>query len=266
MARPRQRGVVSVPVQGVVSHVKALAVHPEVVGPHARLGVVWAFFTLAALFGGAVWLALWLAPVAGVAAVQAAASWRRRSRSPAALLAGVGAALITLAAAAGPLVTAVAVTAVGVAAFANALVPGGRYSDPALTLAIAGALGLAGAAPVLVRGEGLIPALVLLTFAGVHDASSYVVGTGAATDWEGPAAGVASIAAVTLAVAAVFVPPFRGATRWALGALAAVLAPLGPYVGSALLGDRRARVPALRRLDSLLLLGPLWALAAAALL
>jgi hypothetical protein len=29
-----------------------------------------------------------------------------------------------------------------------------------------------------------------------------------------------------------------------------------------LLGDRRARVPALRRLDSLLVLGPLWTLLA----
>jgi hypothetical protein len=267
VARPRQRAVVGVSVpQGLVAHLKALAVQPEVVGPHARLGLVWAAVTLVALFAGPVWLAVWLAPVAGVAAIQAAASWRRRSRSPAAVLAGVGAALITLAAAAGPLVAAVAVTAVGVAAFANALVPGGRHSDPALTLAITGALGLAGAAPVLVRGDGLIPALVLLTFASVHDAGAYVVGSGAATAWEGPAAGMASIGAVTLAVAAVFVPPFRGASPWLLGALAAGLAALGPYLGSALLGDRRARVPALRRMDSLLLLGPLWALAAAALI
>ncbi|MDP9070612.1 MAG: hypothetical protein M3N68_04890, partial [Actinomycetota bacterium] len=190
-------------------------------------------------------------------------SWRRRSRRPAALLAGAGAGLITVAGAGGPVATAVVVTLVGLAAFGNALVPGGRHTDPALTLAIAGALGLAGAAPVLLRGDGLIPALVLLAFASVHDASAYVVGSGATTAWEGPAAGIASIGAVTLAVAAVFVPPFPAAAPWLLGALAAVLAPLGPYLGCALLGDRRRRVPALRRLDSLLLLGPLWALAAA---
>jgi hypothetical protein len=227
---------------------------------------VWAVCTYAALLAGPVWLAVWLAPVSGVAAIQAAASWRRRPRAPAALLAGTGAAVITLAAAGGPLVAGVALTAVALATVANALVPGGRHADPALTLAIAGALGLASGALVLLRGDGLLPALVLLTFASVHDASAYVVGSGAATPWEGPGAGAASIGAVTLAVAAVFVPPFRGAAPWLLGLAAAVLAPLGPYLGCALLGDRRARVPALRRLDSLLLLGPLWALAAVLLL
>ena len=46
----------------------------------------------------------------------------------------------------------------------------------------------------------------------------------------------------------------------------AVLAPFGPVAGSALLGDRTAHAPALRRLDSLLILGPIWAWSAAALL
>jgi hypothetical protein len=41
---------------------------------------------------------------------------------------------------------------------------------------------------------------------------------------------------------------------------------LGPLAGSALLGDRDASAPALRRLDSLFLLGPIWAWSAAALL
>ena len=252
--------------EGVLGQLKGLAVHPEVVGPHARLGVIWAVLAFTAVLAGPLWVAVLLAPVAGVAATQAAASWRRRPRRPAPLLAGTGAALVTLAAAGGPLVVAVVLTLVAVAVVGNAMVPGGRHADPVLTLAIAGAVGLACCALVLLRRDGVIPALVLLAFASVHDASAYVVGSGAATPWEGPAAGAASIGAVTLAVAAVFVPPFRGATPWLLGLLAAVLAPLGPYVGSALLGERRARVPALRRLDSLLLLGPLWALAAAQLL
>ena len=37
-------------------------------------------------------------------------------------------------------------------------------------------------------------------------------------------------------------------------------------IGRGLLGDAAARVPAVRRLDSLLLVGPAWALAAYALL
>jgi hypothetical protein len=96
----------------------------------------------------------------------------------------------------------------------------------------------------------------------VYDASAYLVGTGAASPWEGPAAGAAFILAITLAVAAVFVPPFRGVTPWVFGFLAAVLAPLGPYAGSALLPEPKSRAPGLRRLDSLLVLGPVWAVLA----
>src|SRR5436190_23091830 len=101
--------------------------------------------------------------------------------------------------------------------------------------------------------------MTLLALAAVYDAAAYVVGAGAAGAWEGPAAGVAAIGAVTLAVAAVLVPPFRGASPWALGAAAAVLAPLGPYWATAMLGETSANAPALRRVDSLLFLAPVWA-------
>ncbi|MGH9178090.1 MAG: hypothetical protein ACRD0N_06005, partial [Acidimicrobiales bacterium] len=149
---------------------------------------------------------------------------------------------------------------------AGSLAGGPQHADPRLTLLIAATSGLAGAAPVLLLESGLVPVFVLLALVSVHDASVYVVGTGANNAWEGTAAGVASMAAVTLAVAAVLVPPFRGASPWVLGALAAVLVPLGPYLGSALLGDRRLRVPALRRLDSMLVVAPVWCLVAALIL
>ena len=111
-----------------------------------------------------------------------------------------------------------------------------------------------------------MPTLVLLTLVGVYDASAYVVGAGATNLWEGPAAGIAFMAAVTLAVAAVFVPPFTGASPWLLGLVAAVCAPIGPIVASLLLGDRARPAQALRRLDSLLVLGPVWSAAALVLL
>ena len=57
-----------------------------------------------------------------------------------------------------------------------------------------------------------------------------------------------------------------GAEMLVLGGVAATLAPLGPAVAGRLLGERHAPVPALRRLDSLLLLAPAWAIAAAVLL
>jgi len=109
-------------------------------------------------------------------------------------------------------------------------------------------------------------ALYLLACAALYDAGAYLVGTGASSAWEGPAAGVAALVPLTLLAALAFVPPFEGASPLLLGALAAVLAPFGPVAGSALLGDRTAYAPALRRLDSLLVLGPIWAWCAAALL
>jgi len=244
-----------------------LAVVPRVVGPHARLGFAWAVLSVVAVLLGPVALALVLAPAAAAAGDQAAASWRSRSRRPARPVAAAGAGLLVLAAAAGPL--AIGVTAallVGLLGLSTLAGRDDHHADRSLTAVIALAVGLAGAAPVLLRHQGLVAVFVLLAFVHVYDTSAYVVGTGASSVWEGRVAGIASIGAVTLAVAAVLVPPFRGSSPWVLGALAAMLAPLGPCAGSALLGDRRVRAPALRRLDSLLVLGPLWALAAALLL
>jgi hypothetical protein len=66
---------------------------------------------------------------------------------------------------------------------------------------------------------------------------------------------------VTMLVAALGLQ-FRGATTWELGGLAAILAPLGPAAATFLLGDRKGPAPALRRLDSLVVLGPVWAVVA----
>jgi hypothetical protein len=43
-----------------------------------------------------------------------------------------------------------------------------------------------------------------------------------------------------------------------LGGAAALLAPVGPVVARWVTGDKDAPVPALRRLDSLFLVGPAW--------
>ncbi|HEY2428515.1 MAG TPA: hypothetical protein VGI06_06265, partial [Acidimicrobiales bacterium] len=107
----------------------------------------------------------------------------------------------------------------------------------------------------------LTAALVLLVYALVYDAAAWVVGTDARYAWIGPAAGSASILSATVAVAAI--TQFKGGDAWVLGGLAAVLAPLGAGAASLILGDRRSPVPALRRLDSLVLLGPVWAVTAA---
>ena len=233
---------------------------PQADGPIIRLGAVWAVATFIAAGAGVVALAVWYAVVAALAALQACRSWRKRPREPVLQLAMGGAALIPLAAAVSLPAAVGAAGAVAITALFYR--PDPRRSAPALTVLVAVGLGMAAAAPVLVRRLGLVEVIVLLSLVGVYDASAFLVGTGASRSWEGPVAGIAFMFAVALAAAAVFVPPFDGISPWVLTALAAGLAPLGPRAAQALLGEPNARVPAVRRLDSLLLLGPLWTAAA----
>jgi hypothetical protein len=241
---------------------------PDVEGPRIRLGMAWAVVTFAAVAAGPVALGVWFAAVALVAAGNVCRSWRHEEErpGPAAPVAVFGAAALPIGAVFGPAGLVAVGAAVLVATVAWEPVAGALHLQAKrplslpLTLAVPLAVGFAAAAPVLVRDTGVVQAIVLVTLFGVYDASNYLVGTGAASAWEGPAAGAAFILAVTLAVAAIFVPPFRGMSPWLFGFLTAVLAPLGPYAASALLPEARAKAPALRRIDSLIVAGPIWAL------
>jgi hypothetical protein len=265
-------------------------------GPHVRLGIVWAAITLAALLLGPDWLAGWLALVAALAASSAARSWgaptatssrvataahRRTSRGrdsaartqarrvlvqPPVPITAVLAAVVTLSSIAGWGAVGLAAAGVTFALVAGAVFgPLGR-PDALRRVLIVLLPSLAGASLVLARAHGLADAMVLAGMATVYDSSAYLIGTGAPNRWEGLIAGVASIAALTLFVAAVLVPPFSGSSPWVLGLAAAVLAPIGPAIGRHLVAEPSARVPAFRRLDSLFLLGPVWAAAAVGLL
>ena len=209
-----------------------------------------------------------MAVIAFVAASQTATVWRKRGERPLPGFAAAAAAAIPLTAATGldhmNMVVAGAIVLTLVARVATPTKAPGR--DVALTLVIGLSIGMAAAAPVLLRSINIPAALYLLACAALYDAGAYLVGTGASSAWEGPAAGVAALIPLTMLAAVALVPPFHGGSPLLLGALAAVLAPFGPVAGSALLGDRTAYAPALRRLDSLLVLGPIWAWCAAALL
>jgi hypothetical protein len=230
------------------------------------LGVVWAAATVAAVYGGPIWLAIWLAPVAALAAASTLHSWGGgRSRQRAALVAAVVSAAVILAGVAGLwAAAAVALVGAGVVAapalLSRRLTRSDKYGPGAwrrMAIVIGPAAGCAGA--VVARTYGLDQALVLVGMVCIYDSAAYLIGTGANNAWEGPVAGVASVGALTLLVAAVFFTPFRGNSPWILGALAAVLAPLGPAVARRFTSDPTVRVPPLRRLDSLVLLGPAWA-------
>ena len=245
-----------------------LAVVPDIDRPHVRLGLLWAAVTSLMTLAGRVPLALWFAVVAAIAAGQAARAWHRRGDRPSQPAAMLAAAALPLAALGGVrwITAVVAATIAGSLLSRLSVAEPGAVRRMGLTYVIAFPVGLAAASPVLLRDVGLAAPFVLLGMAALYDAGSYLVGTGASSAWEGPAAGVAALVPVTIVVAVVLVPPFRGASPLLLGLVAAGLAPLGPLAGSIILGDRDSSAPALRRLDSLILLGPVWAWVAVALI
>ncbi|MDQ1397240.1 MAG: hypothetical protein QOG64_2499 [Acidimicrobiaceae bacterium] len=169
--------------------------------------------------------------------------------------------LVLAAAVAGPVVLAVPM----LGAAAIGMVEVARRA-PSRMVAIVVDLGLVVAAvgPVIVRTrpDGAVIATVLLVAVCLYDAAVFVVGTGATNRWEGPAAGIVTLVPLTVLIAALLVPPFRGSSPWLLGGLTAVLAPWGAPLATRLLGGGD-RLGAVRRLDTLLLVGPAWALAAA---
>jgi len=236
-------------------------------GPHGRLGVAWAAVTGAALLAGPLPLAVWMAAHAALAAAQAArAQQPPRSKTPLAhpLGAAVGAALLVVGCAFGWTIAAIAVVLAGVVALSLPAAIGDPPAQPARTVALALAWGAAAGSLVLARWIGAVPALFLFALISAYDTGAYLVGTGAHSRWEGPAAGIAAIGPVTLGAAALAVPPFTELGPAALGGIAAVLAPLGLHAASRLVQARSAklRLPAVRRLDVLLVLGPVWVVAA----
>jgi hypothetical protein len=238
---------------------------PDAEIPHVRLGIAWAALTFALTAAGVWPLAIWLAVVALAGAGQACRSWRGGEDGPWRPVAIGGAVGL-------PLLATFGLLGTGVGALLIAAALGARWWQTGRpdwrrelwrTAAIGLGVGLAAASLVVARHFGLIPGVVLLSMVGVYDASAYVVGTGAGSPWEGPASGVAAVLAVTLAVAAVFSPPFRGIAPWLLGLAVAGLAPLGPPAIERITGEAEGRTPALGRLDSLLLAGPVWVVLAA---
>jgi molybdopterin converting factor small subunit len=240
------------------------AVAPPEESRRVWAGMAWAVMTAVVSAAGAVALGVWMAGAAAVAAAQVVRARRTRKQRPVAGVTVGGAALIALGAAFGGWALAAVAGAVVLAAVVAGVAGRGSAwaGNPALTVVVSVAIGLAAAAPVLVRRFGLVEPLVLLASVWAYDAGAFVIGTGAQAAWEGIAAGAVSLVPVTVAAAVLLVPKFPTVAPLVLGVTVAVLAPFGPKVATVLAGDSRAEVPALLRLDSLVLAGPAWALLA----
>ena len=259
-ARPRR--------QAIDRH--RLAVVYDIDGPRVRLGVAW---FLGALVATLVPLPLAAAVVYAVAAGFAARQLVRAWGSvpwQADVAAGLGSVPV-LAALLGPRAVVVAcalgaAVAIGCACAPDgARLPGGEGRVAAagiLCLSLVPALGAASF--VLVRRHSVIAALVLLVVASAYEMGDYIVGSGGSTPLEGPLAGITTATLLALPLALVLVEPYDTAGVVLLP-LTALACPLGQVVASAVLPGAGAHAPALRRIDTLLLLAPVWAAAAGAL-
>ena len=242
---------------------RPLRVVYDIDGPRIRLGILWFACGIAAVVVGVGALALVYGTTAAVAALQTARAWRNdRGARPHRLVAGVGALVLVAAAAIDTALVGLAL--LGLAAAAVVVAHRGRrrshpIEDAGFTLQASMFVGLAAASVVLSYRFELGAAVSLIVLVAAYETGDYLIGSGSRNPYEGPLGGLAAVLVVTFTIALLRVPPFEAGEAWVFGGLTAVLAPLGQLAGSLVLPSNRADAPALRRLDSLLLLAPLWA-------
>lgn len=244
---------------------RRFAVTYDVNGPHVRLGFLWFLVLAGSLAVGAWALAVVYGLTAALAGFQAARCWQPLGRSPnPSIAAAIGGGIGVSALAGPPALGAAVLLSVGVAAAAGFSSVEARR-DPvtaaAFTLQCGLFVGLAAAAPTLAYRVDIGAAAALIIFVSVYETGDYLVGSGSKNAVEGPLAGVTAIAVFAFALWVVTFVPFRENSLLAFGAMAAGLCPLGQLLGSALLPRSDARASAVRRIDSLLVLGPVWVVA-----
>ena len=237
-------------------------------GPRVRLGIAWFVLIMGALAVDRLvfdiqLLPLVMAAVAAAAAMEIVDAWQGAAVGADRYVAGASAAAIGMSAVLGARFTGLVVLLMVVVAVVVAGLRATRRSSilagAGLTLQACLLPGITAAGVVLSMRYEIGAVLLLLFFVCAFDLGDFLVGSGADSVIEGPIAGGAAILVVTAIAAVVKAPPFHGAGVWAFGVLAVVACPAGQIVGGLLLPDATVRAPALRRLDSLLVIGPLWA-------
>ena len=251
------------PAATTASGRKRLAVVYDIDGPRVRLGVLWFVAVGIALAVGPIGVALVYGTAAVAAAAQSARCWRASKQvkaRPHVIAAASFAGAIPLAAALGPVAAGIVVLALPVGSLVACGLGqrslGSTLEDVGYTIQVSLFPGLAAASVVLLRDLRLGAALLVVLIASAYECGDFLVGTGSPNSFEGPIAGVAAALVVTFSFAALQVAPFDLGSAFAFGALAALLAPPGQLFASMLLPRAWSRAPALRRLDSLLLVGP----------
>jgi hypothetical protein len=244
---------------------RRFAVTYDVNGPHVRLGFLWFVVVAAALAVGKVPLAVVYSATAALGGYQTARCWQPLGRNPNEYLAAAIGAGIGLSALLGAYSLGVAILISAGVSIVAAFLTADARQDPlgavGYTLQCGLFVGIAAASPTLAYRVDIGAAAALIIFVSVYETGDYLVGSGSKNAIEGPLAGITGIAVFAFALWVITFVPFQENSLLAFGALAAGLCPLGQLMASAVLPRSDARAPAVRRLDSLFLLGPVWVVA-----
>jgi hypothetical protein len=219
-------------------------------------GLAWAVLLLGASDVSPIAMGVVVTPVVVIAVLSA---WRvathERFGGPTGV--AVGALLLlgvtALAAIGGPIVMIVWVLAGG-----GALV--WSYRDqprPVLSRGLAAGIlpAVGGGCLVLADRQGAQIAMVLIGAYCLFDVANAAMGTGRTGGKVGAVSGIVTVGVLAVIVQSILAPPFTGSKAWVLCGAVGVLAPFGVWICARL---APGRLPALRRLDSLVFAGPAW--------
>jgi hypothetical protein len=235
---------------------RPIAVVYDIEGPRVRLGMGWFVLAVGGLAIGPIGVAAVYGLTAAIAAAQTARAWRRARRGERPNDAVAAACAVAL-----PVAAIVSTPFLGLALLVVVGVCIGTGGPRAGVRTLQCAIWPGAAAAALVVTDRFEPwaAAALVLVASAYEVGDYLVGSGARNALEGPVAGAAAVLVVQFGVSAIGLPPFELPDGLGFAVAAAILCPLGQLVASLVLPSARAPASALRRLDSLLLLAPLWA-------
>lgn len=240
------------------------AVVYDVNGPRVRMGVLWFGLAIGALVLGPIAVTPLFAAVAGLAGYQSVRAWRAVGSGANQWVAALGAACIVGGSAFGIGLMGVVILVLPVlAVLVSAVEVRNRsplFEAAGTTVQCALFAGMAAASVVLSLRLEIGAAVTLVLLVSAYEMGDFLVGSGASSSIEGPISGIVALAVVCGVIAVLRVPPFDGTPVFVFGGFAAVACPLGQLAGSAILPRADSRALALRRLDSLIVLGPVWVL------
>lgn len=238
-------------------------VHYDIDGPRVRLGIAWFVGAMIAFAFGIVATALYFGVAFGAAGAHSLRTWRARgARWADPRVALVGVAVVVAAAAVHPRLMGVAVLGLAAATVGLAARSGAAGAQAlaraSLVLQCALPTAVAGGCLLLLADVEVWAAIALVLLTSAYETGDYLIGSGSTSSVEGPLAGGVAVAVMALAVAALGFPPFSVGEAALFGLAVAPGAFAGQMLASVILPHARAFAPALRRVDSLLLVAPLW--------